>query len=795
MIQRLFKTGVALLAFSAATQAQNCTDTLRVDAYNATCGSASGTICAWLVQDTTMMATYLWSNGATGVCQQGIAPGTYSVTVTAGNGCTYTASGTVLSDPLQVADCSYLCDPAMQQNFLEACVWSGTAPYTYLWSNGSTAVTVPNPSLGAYSVTVTDANGCSGTMSGNYQQPTQLVATGVATNATCGNNGSIDITVTGGSGMVYYDWYDAAGNWFGNNQDLTNVGPGTYTVYLYDSSQCSTGNNYTFTVGGAGSPQVVYQVMGENCLQQDGAIIVSALGFSGTPTFQWSNGATTSSVSGLGHGWYTVSVTDGGACTVVEHIEVYEAGCDIIVEGYVYNASATGTCNPGTAWGMAYKPVILQPLGYVTFTDAYGYYYFQVPATGNYTVELYTTPANASLLCPSSNSIAVNANGFGVFGGNDFYLTMPNSHDVSIDLYNYTTSTPGFPLWTTVHYCNNGTQPVSGTFDYSYDAVLTYDSYSSWWGGTASLDNHNLATHTLTFSYTNLYPGACESVWVDFNTATSAVLGSSVVNCVNILPTLNDANLADNNDCDTLIVVGSWDPNEKLVGTYRTGNEYDGGVILPTDNQLEYTIHFQNTGTAPAQTVVVRDTLDADLLPNTIEGVTASHFCNIRIEDGNILIFEFQGINLPDSAADYEGSNGFIHFYINRVAGLPLGTTIENTAAIYFDFNAPVITNTVVSIIDELSSTNFVQDEMNVRVMPNPVRDVVAVQYDLKANSEVSIELYNTLGERIEQFMPSTMQTAGSYQFQFATDRLASGVYFLNIQTTQGVVSQRIVKQ
>lgn len=793
MLQQLLK-GISLSLLFATTAAAQCTDTLEVYGGGASCGTG-GYACAYLWNGGGN-ASYLWSNGSTQACQQNLAPGTYSVTVTQAL-CTYTGSFVVVNDPMYVYDCSMLCDPAPANNYLEACPSAGTAPYVYMWNNGATTPVINNPTFGVYTCTVTDANGCTGTMMVNYQQYTPITVNGNVTDANCGNNGAIDLTITGGNGMFYIDWYDANWNWAGNTEDISNLAPGTYTAYIYDSTQCGTQNTYQFTVGGSNGPQIGYQVIGERCLQSDGVIMVSVSGFAGTPTYAWSNGATTATISGLAHGWYTVTITDGGACTITENIQVYEDSCSIIVAGYMYNASASGTCSSSTAWGMAYKPVILQPLGLITFTDAYGYYAFQVPNTGSYTVELYNIPSGASLLCPSSNSIAVNANTQGYFDGNDFYLTMPYSHDVAIDLYNYTTATPGFPLWTVVSYCNYGNQPVTGTFTYTYDAALTYDNFSStWWGGSASLNNHDVANRVLTFDYNNLYPGACEQIWVDFNTAVATPLGSSVYNCVSISPTANDGDLSNNDDCDTLVVVGSWDPNSKHVSPFHTGDEISGGMIFENENQLEYTIHFQNMGTAPAVNVIVRDTLDANLVPSSIEGVQTSHPCNIRIEDGNILVFEFASIYLPDTAADYEGSNGHIHFYINRTAGLPLGTQIPNTAAIYFDFNPAVITNTVVSFIGTLSSThNLINSELNVRTMPNPFRQALSVEYQLNQNSEVSIELYNALGERVQTLMAPAAQSAGKHQLQFATERLTSGVYFLNIITAQGIATQRIVKE
>jgi len=786
--------GIGLVALFGTTAQAQCTDSLNISGQGPSCNQP-GYACAYLWFDTT--STYQWNTGDTSSCIDIYNSGLYSVTVTASNGCTYTTSSFFSDSGLQVYDCSYICDPSPSNNYLEACVWSGTPNYTYLWSNGQTTPTIVAPAPGTYSVTVTDANGCTGTMTTvvPISSGSSLSATGNIIDATCGANGSIDITVTGAVGMAYFSWYDTNGNWLGSSEDLSGLSAGSYTVYIYDSSACSTQNSYSFTVGGMG---LSYQVNNASCQLNNGAILGSATGFSGPVSYMWSNGATSSSITGLSSGMYILQVSDSN-CTIVDTFYVYEDSCNMIIAGYVYNAAgAMGACNYWSSWPMPYQAVILQPIGQIVFTDMYGYYSFGVAAQGNYTVELYNMPAANTLLCPSVNSIAVNVTGNGYYDGNDFYEVGPNSHDLAIDVYPYTTATPGFPLWTNVSYCNYGNTPASGTFTYTYDAALTYDSYSSsWWGmGNASLNNHDAVNRVLTFDYTNLAPGSCDMVYVDFITIIGTPLGSTVSNCVHIDPTANDANLANNDNCDYLIVTGSWDPNSKHVAPFHTGDELAGGVILPTETQLEYVIHFQNLGNGDAVNIEVRDTLDADLMPNTIENIQTSHQCNVRIEGGNVLVFEFPNIYLPAESVDPEGSNGFISFKIQRQANLPIGTQIHNSAAIYFDFNAPVITNTTVSTIDILSTNKEIETkDMGVRVMPNPFRQSFTVQYELNNAGDVSIELFNTLGERVETLLPATQQAAGQHQQPFSVQNLASGVYFLNITTAQGVFTQRLVKE
>jgi PKD domain len=139
------------------------------------------------------------------------------------------------------------------------------------------------------------------------------------------------------------------------------------------------------------------------------------------------------------------------------------------------------------------------------------------------------------------------------------------------------------------------------------------------------------------------------------------------------------------------VVVASYDPNDKHVSPQ---GETSYGLIPPTTPTLEYAVNFQNTGNWPATYVVIRDTIDDDLEITSIDMQMASHPCTVTVEQDKILVFTFNNINLPDSTTDEPNSHGFVKFGMNLKSNLPLDTHIDNTAYIYFDFNAPVITNT-----------------------------------------------------------------------------------------------------
>ena len=143
-------------------------------------------------------------------------------------------------------------------------------------------------------------------------------------------------------------------------------------------------------------------------------------------------------------------------------------------------------------------------------------------------------------------------------------------------------------------------------------------------------------------------------------------------------------------------VVGSFDPNDKQGFPAGVGESHD---VLPNE-QLQYMIRFQNTGTAPAYTVIIRDTLDTDLDIASVTPGVASHPYTFTMYGQRVLQWTFNNIMLPDSFSNEEQSHGFITYTVNQMADLSDGTTITNSAAIYFDSNEPVITNTTLHTIN-----------------------------------------------------------------------------------------------
>lgn len=778
-----------------ATNLNGCvyTDTIAVGEFiefsstNASCGLNNGSVT---VHDFGMTnPTFAWSNGATTATINNLSAGNYTVTVTNGScviseSVTITDAGQVVANIFTPANCT--------PSYIAGMPTGGATPYTYLWSTGATTQSIANPTpTNTYDVTITDANGCTASATYTVPNPPAISATYVSTNATCNNkNGEIDLTVTGGTAPFNFAW--SVGN--GNVEDIVGLWPGQYSVNISDNNGCVYQLS-GMVVGGQTAIAVSHVFTYVNAANTGGAINITVTGVT-SATYQWSNGATTQDINNLSSGYYQVSITDlisGCVFTRQYYLpQPYVSNPNIRIAGYVYDVSATGLCQAGLP--LPYEMVILQPLGLVDFTNAYGYYEFNITVPGNYTVEyVNTTPLTTTVVCPATGSYAITGAAQGNNFSNNFYLTNPPTQDLSINLWDWSNATPGFTYYTRIEYCNDGNTNMNGTVEYDYNSLLGFYSITGW---NSTLTLHDIPNHKFYWSFSNLMPNQCRNLDVAFTVPTSTALGTSLVGTATVFPTAGDATPSNNTDTEQTVVVGSYDPNDKQVDLYHTGDAWTGGVIYETEEELEYTIRFQNTGTAPANVVVIRDTLDANLLPETVREISTKHDADVTLENGNILVFTFNNIYLPDSSADFAASMGFVKFKINRIAGLPVGTQIENTAAIYFDFNEPIITNTPISIIDAFNSVVDIDNSgLTVETMPNPFNEQLTLKYTLQESSDVTIRVMNAMGQTVYTHVAGQSQQNGVYVEQLRMNDLPSGMYLLSVETGEAIVTKKIVKQ
>lgn len=200
----------------------------------------------------------------------------------------------------------------------------------------------------------------------------------------------------------------------------------------------------------------------------------------------------------------------------------------------------------------------------------------------------------------------------------------------------------------------------------------------------------------------NMSPG--QSCTFCIETTLDANLNETIVNTVKLKGFCADASITVNASCSDAVTC-AVDPNDKKVTPEGCG---EFGYISPDTETLTYKVRFQNTGTAAARNIVIRDEIDEDLDIETIAFISSSHpYTKVEIEPGNTLVYSFIGINLPDTSVSYAESQGFVKYQINPKSNLPEGTRITNSASIIFEKNEPVITNTTLNTIKSLPVAVF----------------------------------------------------------------------------------------
>ncbi len=233
-------------------------------------------------------------------------------------------------------------------------------------------------------------------------------------------------------------------------------------------------------------------------------------------------------------------------------------------------------------------------------------------------------------------------------------------------------------------------------------------------------------------------------------------------------------------DIECVEVAGSWDPNDKAVLPQGITQHH----YIDSTDMLEYRIRFQNTGNAPAEKVVIIDTISEYLDVATFSPIASSHSCEIDFPLPNVIRWTFEGINLPDSNANEPESHGFVKFEIEQEPGNQIYTEITNGAGIYFDYNLPVITNDVFNIIgkmDEVITDNpEINTQQQVDVFPNPAADYVLFNVDA---DKYSIELYDGYGRIIRHIQGIT-----SAEYRMPASNINHGVYYYRIKDQSGVV-------
>ena len=375
-------------------------------------------------------------------------------------------------------------------------------------------------------------------------------------------------------------------------------------------------------------------------------------------------------------------VTNPRLCNATNNIN----GCTAypVIAGYAfYDANSNGVKEANEFYKANNK--IQLSNGNITFTNDSGYYEIGTTTLGSFTLTPFNNFFN---VLPASKSFSFNSNDTTVFQNFAYRPTATpvDSMQVSITPMFSWIVKPGFNYGYWIDALNVGSGNFGATtIKVIYDnAKLVFDSSS----------NHSVVNsgNTITLSLTSFPIGARVPFRVYFTAKTNLTIGDSVKGVV----TLSDGTNAVS-DSVNAYVASSFDPNDKTATPKLSPSQVAAGKYI------DYVIRYQNTGNASADHVVITDTLSSQLQANTLEMVSTSHSTKTTII-GNAVSFEMHNIKLPASSANEPKSHGFIRFRIKPKATLVLGDSVKNKAAIYFDYNSPVITNTAVTKIKNEST-------------------------------------------------------------------------------------------
>lgn len=818
--------------------------------------------------------------------------GTYTVVVTAANGCTASAQATVTANPAIPSQTAGLISPSCfgaANGSINITPAGGTPGYSFQWSgpNGfnSTQEDLNGLVAGIYTLTLTDAAGCSAVSLVTLTSPTPITVPAnqiIVSNISCFGmlDGVINITPSGGTPPYLFQWTGPNNFTHSGGGNIGNLQAGNYLLTITDAAGC-TFVPPSIALTAPAAPLAIAHVF--VC---DKTISVSVSGGTSPYLYFWSDGEAGPVAHPQQDGTYHVTITDANNCSVEQTVVLSASGttpCTRVLGQITWDQNENCLADAGEP---GLKAFFLKAVG------ANGTFYGLSAPGGRYSISLLPGDYSVSLIPQSSasviclNDVPVTLAADGDSASVNFQIQHPNPEcpKLTVDLSTQLLRRCADNNYYYLQYCNYGLLPATDAW-----LTLQLDPYLVLLG--APKPYTALGNNTFRFDLGAVAPGECGTFWVQVRVSCNATLGrvhcseariypntpcepvnpnwsgafvevtsqcagdslhfllkntgvapmttpleyivieDGIMSLQNAAPPLNAGevmtvsvpangstwrievnqepltpvlskpilsvegctnsgsfstgfvNQFPVNDADPWLDinctqnVGSYDPNDKQ--GFPTGFGPDHYIRPGTG--LEYLIRFQNTGTDTAFLVVIRDTLSQWLDPLSVQPGASSHPYSFSLNGQGTLIFDFQNIMLPDSNVDEPGSHGFVQFRISPRSDVPLETDILNKAAIYFDFNDPVITNTTVHRIGE----NFVsvglwqpaQPAFALRVEPHPLHETSRIWLQgAPENGAYRLALFDRTGRIVRQL------EAGTPQFSLQKAGLPAGLYLFKIE-------------
>jgi len=741
--------------------------------------------------------TYAWSNGQTGGTATHLSGGNYyTVITTDANGClgqgnVYISTNT----PVNVSVSSSFSQCVAPTGSAALSVSGGTAPYTYAWIYNPllSGSTLTNVGPGSYYFRVTDAVGCVN-IGSVYVPPVSTVYAEIeAPEIICpATTGVLTTNVSGSNAPFTYLWNNAE-----TTEAISGVPVGVYTCVITDALGCSVTKSKELNVI---SPlQVGVSTAGASCVYSaDGSASPIVIGGVAPYTYAYSNGTTTANTNTLEVGSYYLTVADANGCSKSTYFAIANdhtsEDCYCTISGTVYvDGNADCVLNTGEH-GVEGIRIHCSGFGY-TFTNEDGNYSFRVP-TGTYTISEQVNPYYPLSACQSnSNAVSVVA-AAGCNTAVNFSSGMIEIHDLKITTVNATIRPiPGNDYQQKVIVKNLGTITESGIqLGYKHDGQLSFANASS--PDFVQLNSAGAPyAYSIQSGFPSLSANGTDVMLLNFNTPTNIPLGTAVNfydTVTNVAPIevnwLLDNTPWNNVSVLNTTVIGSYDPNYKEVSPAGEGA---AGIVSMETKEFDYTIHFQNEGTYFAQNIVVTDQLDADLDWSTFKPGYSDYEYSTTMSETGLITFTFANINLPwkNSYGDVL-SSALVNYSIQRKTTTPVGTEFTNTADIYFDYNAPITTNTTLNTlgesvagVDEIAPNDVVG--ITVDLYPVPASDYLNIRVNNLSKSEsATVSIIDLMGKVV--LSDQVDLSAGSTLITENLSKLMTGTYLTRIQFENG---------
>ncbi len=762
----------------------------------ATCLNSDGSVIAF-ASGGTAPYTYQWNDGQTGNTAINLSAGNIKVIATDANGCvsyninTWVTSSTPITSTVSTNPSS--CTVA--NGSATVTPTGGTTPYTVEWNTfpTTTGTTLSNMAAGSYGFTITDAVGCVRTGTAVIQPESSIYFDLYGDVITCPNTtGDITSFVSGTNPPFTYSWSTGA-----TTDEIIGVPLGSYSCTVTDALGCT--KSKFASVSSQSDMNIGITVTNVSCIfNSDGEATATVTGGTAPYTYSFTNGSTTSNATGLAMGGYSVTVTDANGCSKTQYFTIgndnTNASCYCTISGTVYEDDNSNCVIDGGEDGIQNVMVHCSGQGYA-FTDQNGYYSFQVPS-GSYTITEQAHQNYSLSSCQNaSTTVNVTATAGCVSTVNISNQIVPIS-DLKITTVNSgIPPVPGNPYQQKVIIENIGTTTETDIqLGYSHDGQLTYQNSSS----TLLIQDGGPLNYGIHSGFPTLDPNTSEVILINYDTPTNIPAGTEVEffdSVANMAPIdvnwLLDETPWNNVNQYSTTTIASYDPNYKEVSPKGIDAP---GYISSDVEEFHYTIHFQNEGTYYAQNIYITDQLDDDFDWTTLQPGYSDYSYTTTVSETGLVTFTFADIHLPWKSQFGDAlSSGLVNFSIKKKPNLPQGTEFTNYADIYFDYNAPITTNTTLNTIndsiflstDEVNQNIEEIEELTLDVYPVPARDFITIRVNnLIKNEHANLNIYDLMGKMIQSEKVSLSK--GANMITQNISRLEKGTYLTQVQFEDG---------